>query len=122
MGTTHRSTLRRIAAIAAGMIATDPAKAAAAAATFPAPEADTKILRILDSTGDTVLELKPDTDTGEAATKARAEAEALFKRLKAEGRSAFTFPEKGAKGEGRRIDSLKDAQAETIIIPRVVGG
>lgn len=119
--TTRNSLLHAVAAMAAGLLATDKKQAPEAfAGTFPLDA--TKILRVLDSTGDTVLELKPETDTSEAATKARAEAEALFARLKAEGRSAFTFPEKGAKGEGSRIDSLKDAQAETIIIPRVVGG
>ena len=70
-----------------------------------------KTIRVLDSTGDTVLQYDP-TDT-----KAAREAEALFGRLMSEGSAAFRT---GA--DGGKITSLDQAGEETIVIPRVVGG
>ena len=86
---------------------------------FPAvaQEAMVKTLRILDSSGDRVIEF----DESEASTAARREAKALFERMLASGSVAF----KVNRGEGRSDEKINDFSAledETVVVPRVVGG
>jgi hypothetical protein len=76
-----------------------------------------KTLRILDSSGDRVIEF----DETEATALARREAQALFERMLASGSTAF----KVNRGEGRPDEKVTDFSAledETIVVPRVVGG
>jgi len=76
-----------------------------------------KVLRVLDSTGDRVVEF----DESEATLTAQREAKALFERMLASGSVAF----KVNRGEGRADEKVSDFSAlenETVIIPRVVGG
>jgi hypothetical protein len=76
-----------------------------------------KILRILDSSGDRVVEF----DETESSTLARKEAQALFERMLASGSTAF----KVNRGEGRPDEKVTDFSAlenETVVVPRVVGG
>ncbi len=76
-----------------------------------------KTLRILDSSGDRVIEF----DESEANTAARREAKALFERMLASGSVAF----KVNRGDGRPDEKANDFTAledETVIVPRVVGG
>jgi hypothetical protein len=76
-----------------------------------------KTLRILDSSGDRVLEF----DENEATTTARREAKALFERMLASGSVAF----KVNRGDGKPDEKTADFSAlenETVIVPRVVGG
>ncbi|HZR02753.1 MAG TPA: hypothetical protein VFA81_06260 [Burkholderiales bacterium] len=74
-------------------------------------------LRILDSSGDRVIEF----DESEASVNARREAKALFERMLASGAVAF----KVNRGEGAVDEKVTDFNAlenETVVIPRVVGG
>jgi hypothetical protein len=76
-----------------------------------------KIIRILDSSGDRVLEF----DETDAGTLARREARALFERMLASGSTAF----KVNRGEGRPDEKVTDfstLENETVVVPRVVGG
>jgi len=76
-----------------------------------------KTLRILDSSGDRVI----DFDETEANALARREARALFERMLASGSTAF----KVNRGDGRPDEKVTDFSAlenETIVVPRVVGG
>lgn len=74
-----------------------------------------KILRTLDSTGDTVVEFDP------ADAVATAEAKALFDRLRAEGRAAFAVNRAGGAPDAKLTD-FSQLENETVLIPRVVGG
>jgi hypothetical protein len=76
-----------------------------------------KTLRILDSSGDRVIEF----DETEATALARREAQALFERMLSSGSTAF----KVNRGEGRPDEKVTDfstLENETIVVPRVVGG
>ena len=76
-----------------------------------------KTLRILDSSGDRVIEF----DESEAATAARREAKALFERMLASGSVAFRVN----RGDGRpdeKVNDFSTLEDETVIVPRVVGG
>ena len=76
-----------------------------------------KTLRILDSSGDTELVF----DETEATADARAEAEALFTRLRAAGATALAVTP-GGEAPARRVENFSELGDETIIIPRIVGG
>jgi hypothetical protein len=77
-----------------------------------------KTLRILDSSGDRVIEFD---ETETLANTARREAEALFERLLSTGYSAFSVAPDG--GPAQRVDSFDDLQqGETVLVPRIVGG
>ena len=76
-----------------------------------------KTLRILDSSGDRVVEF----DESSSTLDARREAEALFERMLASGSTAF----KVNRGDGRPDEKVTDFSAlenETIVVPRIVGG
>lgn len=80
-----------------------------------------KILRRLDSTGDTAIEFDPDVKT-KPASKATDEARALFERLTAkEGAIAFNVN----RGDGKpdeKITKFGQIENETILVPKIVGG
>ena len=76
-----------------------------------------KTLRILDSSGDSVVRF----DDNDAASAARKEAQALFERMLASGAVAF----KVNRSEGKPDEKVSDFSAledETVIVPRIVGG
>ena len=76
-----------------------------------------KTLRVLDSSGDRVINFNETPTTA----KARKEAQDLFERLLASGSTAF----KVNRGEGKPDEKVTDFTAlenETIVVPRVVGG
>ena len=76
-----------------------------------------KTLRILDSSGDSVVKF----DDNDAASAARKEAQALFERMLASGAVAF----KVNRSEGKPDEKVSDFSAledETVIVPRIVGG
>jgi len=76
-----------------------------------------KIIRVLDSSGDRVVEF----DDTEAGALARREAHALFARMLSSGSTAF----KVNRGGGRPDEKVTDFSAlenETVVVPRVVGG
>lgn len=76
-----------------------------------------KVLRVLDSTGDRVIEF----DESDATLTTQREAKALFERMLASGSVAF----KVNRGEGKPDEKVADFGAlenETVIVPRVVGG
>ena len=76
-----------------------------------------KTLRILDSSGDSVITF----DTRDAASGARKEAQALFRRLLASGAVAF----KVNRGEGKpdeKVTDFAELEDETVIVPRIIGG
>ncbi len=76
-----------------------------------------KTLRVLDSSGDTELHF----DETEATAAVRAEAEALFTRLRKEGHTAFSVTP-GSDTPATHIDKFSDVGEETIMVPRIVGG
>jgi hypothetical protein len=91
----------------------------ASAATCGADPEETamKTLRVLDSSGDRVVEF----DDTAASTESREQAKALFERLLAGGSAAF----KVNRGKGAPDEKVTDFAAlenETIVVPRVVGG
>lgn len=74
-----------------------------------------KKLRLLDSSGDTVIEFD---ETEANATK---EAEALFKRMTDKGATVFAVN----RGEGQtdtRVKDFKELEQDNVIVPRIVGG
>jgi len=76
-----------------------------------------KIIRVLDSSGDRVVEF----DETEPSALARREARALFERMLSSGSTAF----KVNRGDGRPDEKVTDFSAlenETVVVPRVVGG
>lgn len=76
-----------------------------------------KTLRVLDSSGDRVVEF----DGSAASAQCREQARALFERLLAGGSTAF----KVNRGNGMQDEKVTDFAAlenETIVVPRVVGG
>jgi hypothetical protein len=76
-----------------------------------------KTLRILDSSGDSVITF----DNRDAASVARKEAQALFERLLASGAVAF----KVNRGEGKpdeKVTDFAELENETVIVPRIIGG
>ena len=76
-----------------------------------------KTLRVLDSSGDRVVEF----DDTAASAECREQAKALFERLLVGGSTAF----KVNRGLGKPDEKVTDFAAlenETIVVPRVVGG
>ena len=69
-----------------------------------------KKLRVLNSTGDTVLEFDE--------TKALDEAKALFEKLKGEGAAVFAV---GAQGD-KRVAKFSELGEENVAVLRIVGG
>ena len=76
-----------------------------------------KKLRVMDSSGDTVIEF----DETEATTKATEEAKALFERLTAKGAVAFAINRGGAEPD-KKVTNFNELEADNIIVPRIVGG
>ena len=76
-----------------------------------------KKLRLLDSSGDTVIEF----DETEATVKARDEARALFERLKEKGAAVFAVNRAEGKPDAR-VTNFNDLENENVIVPRIVGG
>lgn len=74
-----------------------------------------KKLRLLDSTGDTVLDFDPKLADA-AATK---EAKALFDRMTKKGAAVYNV-KPGETAE--RVKNFADVGEEAIIIPVIVGG
>lgn len=76
-----------------------------------------KTLRVMDSTGDTVVEFETDAAI---ASKAEMEARALFDRLTSKGAAVFAVN----RGEGgdKRVRNFNDLEAENVVIPLIVGG
>jgi hypothetical protein len=76
-----------------------------------------KTVRVLDSSGDRVVEF----DDTRAMAQSRAQAEALFNRMLASGSTAF----KVNRGHGKpdeKVTEFSKLENETIVVPRVVGG
>lgn len=74
-----------------------------------------KTLLVLDSSGDRAMTW----DDSAASTSARLEAQALFERMLRVGGAAFKLsPEDGIV----KVTDFGQLEAETVIVPRVVGG
>ena len=77
-----------------------------------------KKIRVMDSTGDTVIEFD---ETLAMKDKATLEAEALFDRLTKNSAAVFAVN----RGEGqpdKRVTHFNELGEENIIVPRIVGG
>ena len=75
-----------------------------------------KKIRVMDSTGDTVIEFDETVKD-----KATLEAEALFDRLTKNSAAVFAVN----RGEGqpdKRVTNFNELGEENIIVPRIVGG
>lgn len=79
-----------------------------------------KLIRKLDSSGDTVIEFDPEV-SDEAQAKATAEAKALFERMLANGGRAFKV-HRAEKQPDAPVYKFGEIENETILVPRVVGG
>jgi hypothetical protein len=73
-----------------------------------------KVLRIMNKSGDAVLEF--DTVDAEATAKAKAEFDDLMKRHA----TVVTFKEPGQPGEVVR--KFEDLAEESVVVPAIVGG
>lgn len=69
-----------------------------------------KVLKIMDQTGHTTIEITPET---------AADAKATFERLLGQGHRAFRMRE---GGKDTPINKFSQIGEETLIIPRLVGG
>ncbi len=78
-----------------------------------------KMLRILDSTGDTVIEF----DETEATAEQMAKARQVFDDWMSKKRTAFLTKRPGGKPD-EKITSFDqiEAGAETILVPQIVAG
>jgi len=76
-----------------------------------------KTLRILDSSGDSVVRF----DDSDAASVARKEAQALFERMLASGAVAFKVNRSEGKPD-EKVSNFSDLEDETVIVSRIVGG
>ena len=76
-----------------------------------------KTLRVMDSTGDTVLKF----DETEATAAAASEAKALFERMTGKGAAVFAVN----RGEGqpdKRVKNFNELEQDNVIVPAIVGG
>ena len=75
-----------------------------------------KVLKVMDSTGDTRVEF-------EAGTDAETEAKALFERLTGGNKAAAVFAVN--RGDGlpdKRVRDFNELEAENVIVPAIIGG
>ena len=77
-----------------------------------------KTLRVMDSTGDTVLEFD---ETEAMASKAHMEAKALFERMTKGGGAVFAV-NRGAGVADKKVTNFGELESDNIAIPRIVGG
>lgn len=75
-----------------------------------------KTLRVMDSTGDTVIQF----DEAKAKSTATKEAKALFDRLSARG--AVFAVNRGKGIDDKRVTNFNELEADNIAVPRIVGG
>lgn len=75
-----------------------------------------KKLRVMDSSGDTVIEF----DEAEVTAKATEEARALFERLSARG--AVFAVNRGEGKADKRVTNFDELEADNLAVPRIVGG
>jgi uncharacterized protein YggE len=75
-----------------------------------------KVLRVLDSSGDSVIKF----DETAAQAEARAKAKELFDRLTGKGARAFDVSE--GDGKAKPIKSFAEVGTETVIVPILTGG
>jgi hypothetical protein len=76
-----------------------------------------KKLKLMDSSGDTVLEF----DEAQAEAAATLEAKALFERMAAKGAAVFSVN----RGEGQpdlRVKDFEQLGSENVIVPAIVAG
>lgn len=74
-----------------------------------------KVLKLMDSTGDTAI------SWDDADVKAMTEAQALFAKMTGKGAAVFAVN----RGEGqadKRVRDFKDLEAENVIVPAIVSG
>lgn len=75
-----------------------------------------KTLRVLDSSGDSVIEF----DETEATVTARDEAKALFKRMTEKGAAVFAV-NRGETGD-KQVKDFQELESENLIVPLITGG
>jgi len=79
-----------------------------------------KVIKVMDSTGDSRVEFETD-DAASIMSKSESEARALFDRLTAKASAVFAVN----RGEGmpdKRVTNFNDLEAENIIVPAIIGG
>ncbi len=79
-----------------------------------------KVLKVMDSSGDTQVAFDMEAETGDA-TKATAEAKALFDRLTGKGAAVFAV-NRGDSQPDKRVTNFNDLEAENVVVPLIVGG
>ncbi len=76
-----------------------------------------KVLRVVDASGDRVIEF----DDSDESTAARREARAVFERLLSSGAVAFKVNREGG-GPDEKVTEFSATENETVILPRIVAG
>ena len=77
-----------------------------------------KTLRVMDSSGDSVIEFEPGV---EMVNKAEKEARALFDRMTKKGAAVFAVN----RGEGKpdvRVRDFNALEQDNVIVPAIIGG
>ena len=74
-----------------------------------------KMLRMMDSTGDTVINF----DEAKAKADATKEVRALFERMSKAGAAVFSIDKDGGN---TRVKDFKDLAEDNVIVPRIVSG
>ena len=76
-----------------------------------------KTLRVMDSSGDSVVEF----DEAQATSAATLEAEALFNRLTTKGAAVFAIG-RGVGAPDKRVTNFNDLEQDNLIVPKIAGG
>ena len=76
-----------------------------------------KTLRVMDSTGDTVIKF----DEAQADAKATQEAKELFERMTKKSAAVFSI-NRGKDKSDKRVTNFSELEQENVIVPLIVGG
>lgn len=72
-----------------------------------------KVLKVMDKTGDTVVEFDSEVDN-----QAKSEARELFDKIMAKGSAVFSV--KG--GDSEQVRNFDQLGEENVVVPRITGG
>lgn len=76
-----------------------------------------KTLRVMDSTGDTVIKF----DEAQADAKATQEAKELFERMTKKSAAVFSI-NRGKDQPDKRVTNFNELEQDNVIVPLIVGG
>ena len=76
-----------------------------------------KKLRVMDSTGDTVI----DFNEKKAEADATKEAKALFERMTQQGAAVFAI-NRGEDRVDKRVKNFNELEQDNVVVPLITGG